>query len=250
MDVERISGTFRSGMNAASSHERQSYIALAFLSLAAAGATAILSLSEINFFRPYFGNLNPLPTVALVTVLGLVPLRYLRSRGWFEIYAAAKSRAGVPVSAAIATLFAMEAVFTDVMIIRFPRDINVPLPSSLLFYPVIGYVVEVCFHALPLALLLSVLSLFFTKPNTNRFVWPCMLLAALTEPVLQIRLSSSGALLSWANAYVALHVFAINLVQLYIFRRYDFVSMYSFLLVYYLYWHILWGTLRLQWLFR
>ena len=236
-------------MNAASSTERQSSIALALLSFAAVGATAILSLSESNFFRPYFGNLNPLLAVALVSVLGFVSLGYLRSRGWFEIYVAAKSRAGIAVSAAIATLFALEAVFAD-LLIRFPRDLNVPPPSSLLFYPAIGYVVEICFHALPLAILLAALGLVFTRPNANRLVWPCIVLAAAIEPVVQIGLGSSGHLMSWANAYVGLQVLAINLVQLYIFRRYDFVSMYSFRLIYYLYWHILWGYFRLRWIFR
>jgi hypothetical protein len=228
--------------------ERLPYLALAVLSLAAAGATAILSFSQRNFFRPYFANLNPLLTVALVTVLGFVSLCFLQSRGWFEIYAARKTFRGVGVSAAIATLFAIEAVFAD-LIIRFPRDLNVLLPQSLLFYPAIGYVVEVCFHALPLVLLLAVLGPVFMKPNKNSLIWSCVFLASLIEPVVQMRIGFSQKLSSWAEAYVGLHLFAFNLLQLYVFRRYNFVSMYGFRLVYYLYWHILWGYFRLDWLF-
>jgi hypothetical protein len=228
--------------------ERLPYLALAVLSLVAAAATAILSFSQRNVFRPYFASLNPLLTVALVTVLGFVSLGFLQSRGWFQIYAARETLRGVAISAAIATLFAIEAVFAD-LIIRFPRDLNVPLPQSLLFYPAIGYVVEVCFHALPLALLLAVLGPVFMKSNKNSLVWSCIFLASLIEPVVQMRIGFSQKPFSGAEAYVGLHLFAFNLLQLYVFRRYDFVSMYGFRLVYYLYWHILWGYFRLHWLF-
>ena len=44
-------------------------------------------------------------------------------------------------------------------------------------------------------------------------------------------------------------VFVIAVLQLYVFRRFDFASMYSFRLVYYAWWHILWGTIRLSVLF-
>jgi hypothetical protein len=52
-----------------------------------------------------------------------------------------------------------------------------------------------------------------------------------------------------ASTYVGVFVFVFTLVELDIFRRYDFVAMYVFRLTYYLWWHIIWGTLRLQWLF-
>jgi hypothetical protein len=39
--------------------EQRQYVVLAILTLVATGATAILSLSQHNFFRPYFRNLNP-----------------------------------------------------------------------------------------------------------------------------------------------------------------------------------------------
>ncbi|MCB9291467.1 MAG: hypothetical protein H6560_29470 [Lewinellaceae bacterium] len=44
---------------------------------------------------------------------------------------------------------------------------------------------------------------------------------------------------------MSLHIFLINLIQLWLFKRYDFVSMYTFRLVYYLIWHIGWGWVRL-----
>jgi len=79
------------------------------------------------------------------------------------------------------------------------------------------------------------------EANPNSVVWFCIILASFLEPIFQ---------LGWGfSVYVGLYVFAFNLLELYVFRRYDFVSMYSFRLVYYIHWHIVWGYVRLQLLF-
>jgi hypothetical protein len=48
---------------------------------------------------------------------------------------------------------------------------------------------------------------------------------------------------------VGVFVFVFTPVELYVFRRYDFMSMYAFRLVFYMWWHVTWGYLRLRWLF-
>jgi hypothetical protein len=73
------------------SGEWQQYLALGVLSLAAAGATGILSLSQRNFFQPYFGRINPMLAIVLTMVLSFVSLGFLYSHGWFEIYGAQKT---------------------------------------------------------------------------------------------------------------------------------------------------------------
>lgn len=235
-------------MNTTPSNDRPQYLALGLVSLAVIGFTAILSLFPGRPFQPYFGNTHPLVVVALVTVAGVVSLVFLHSRGWFAIVSTGMSRRGLAVSATIATLFAITVVPADV-VIRFPRDMNVPPPQSLFFYPAIGYVVELTFHAFPLALLLALLRPFWKQLSSKNLVWLCIFVVSVLEPILQLRLGYSGKPFSLAEAYVALHVFTFNFVQLYIFRRYDFFSMHALRLVYYLYWHILWGYLRLHWLF-
>ena len=238
------------------------YIAFGVLSLVVIGLTAILSLSRVTFaqpyigivrvnpagfFQPFFGSIDPLLAVALIAVVGVASLGFLQSRGWFEIFTMRGTLQGMAISAIIATLFGIEVVIAETTnIIRMPADMNVPLPWSLIFYPVIGYVVEIVFHALPLALLLAVLGPLFKKLNMPGLIWLCILVVSLLEPILQVR---SEQPFSFAQAYIGLHIFAINFLQLYVFRRYNFVSMYSFRIFYYLYWHILWGALRLQWLF-
>jgi hypothetical protein len=230
------------------SNERQQYMALAVLSLGAAGFTGILSLSQGTYFQPYFGRLNPLLAITLVIVLGVVSLRFLHSRGWFEIYTRMKSVRGVVLLATLATLFAIVGILVDLSI-GFPQDLNVPPPQSLLFYPAMAYVAEISFHALPLSLLLIFLGPLCKKLNPNGLVWLCILLASFLEPIFQLGLEFSQKPFSWADVYVGPHVFAFNLFQMYVFRRYDFVSMYLFRLVYYINWHIVWGYVRLQLLF-
>ena len=88
--------------------------------------------------------------------MGVVSVGPLQSRGWFQLRTAQTLR-GVRFAAVIATVFGIWQACADLFVTRFPKDINVPAPQSLLFYPAIGYVVEVVFHALPLALLLVAL---------------------------------------------------------------------------------------------
>jgi hypothetical protein len=143
-------------MNRNCSPTSKRFLAFGILSLVAAGFTAVLSLSQdgARFFEAYFGSVPPLLAIALTALVGFGSLGFLRSRGWFEIYSSRSVR-GVGVSAAIATLFGVWQICADLLVTRFPKDINVPSPQSWLFYPAIGYVVEVFFHALPLALLQS-----------------------------------------------------------------------------------------------
>ncbi|HSD83178.1 MAG TPA: hypothetical protein VLG46_04945 [Anaerolineae bacterium] len=235
-------------MSETQGNKRLQYLALGLLSLSAIGFTAIVSVFPDTPFQRYFGGINPLLVVALMTVAGVVSLGALHTLGWFSIVSPGKSRQGLTISAIVATLFALTVVAADILI-RFPEDLNVPPPQSLFFYPAVGYVVEVTFHAFPLALLLVLLNHFWKQRNPKSLVWLCILLVSVLEPILQLRLGYSGKPFSWVEGYVALHVFAFNLVELYIFRRYDFVSMYVFRFMYYLYWHIIWGHLRLQWLF-
>jgi hypothetical protein len=215
------------------------YTALALIAGTMGAATGALSVSHPDLFQPYLGSLNPLLAVLLATALGWFALRYLQSRGWFESFVPEQSRTGVPLAAVGATAFALVTVGVDLWK-PFPPNLNVPSPQAWLFYPTIAYLVEMVFHAVPLALLLGVGSLL-KEGEATTLLWPCILITALLEPSLQLGLGFS--------VLVGIHVFAFNLFQLWLFRRYDFVSMLSARLAYYLEWHIVWGHLRLRLLF-
>jgi len=222
--------------------DRRRYLAVAILSLGAIGFTGILSLFPGNFFQPYFRNISPPLAVTMINVLGVVSLGFLSSRRWFEIYSRRESLRGVAWSSAFATMFAGVIILADLVVI-FPYQ-HVQPPQSLLFYPTIAYVAEIVFHILPLSILLALLGPLFKGRDSTKLLLLCIVLASCPEPIFQLSWRASEATLGLADVYVGLHVFAFNLLQLGMFRRYDFLSMFVLRLVYYLYWHVLWGSLR------
>jgi len=191
---------------------------------------------------------NPLLATAIVVAVGWVSLHVLVSRGGFRIRREGEGRAGLVRAALLATLLAGAIVLFDLRVV-FPREINVPLPGSLLFYPAIALVAEVVFHALPLALLLLGVRLVGGKRRWNEVVVPALAVVALLEPLFQLGAPSAAALPSWGTIYLGIHLLVLNGLQLWIFRRYDFLSMYAFRLVYYGWWHVAWGHARLELLF-
>jgi len=222
------------------------WLLILVLSAGQIGAAAILRTTGSSYFHRFFGGLDPVLVAALACAFGAGSLAWLRRHRWFEIHrAGAGWRAFLPVAAA-ATALALVMILFDVFV-TFPADINVPPPDSLLFYPLMGYVVECAFHAMPLALLLTLVRTN-TDPRAGVF-WLIVVVVALLEPVFQTRAAPPAGFPLWASAYVGLHIFAINLIQLVVFTRRGFVSMYGFRLVYYLWWHIVWGWLRLGLLF-
>jgi uncharacterized membrane protein YwzB len=225
---------------------RWQYAAYFALSLVALVFTVVLLPSAGAHFRRFFGEPNAILVIVVASIVGAAALWALQSRYEFVILRGERTLRGVALSAALATVLAVAIVVAD-FFIRYPQDTNVPVPQALLFYPAIGFVAEIVFHVLPLALLLVVLSPLVGRLGRDRVVWLGIVLVAVLEPTFQVLFE--GKAFTWGAAYTWMHVFAIAFLQLYVFRRFDFVSMFSFRLFYYAYWHILWGVVRLEVLF-
>jgi hypothetical protein len=206
----------------------------------------LLLPSSGAYFRRFLGQANPILVLVGAAVIGAGALWMLRSRHGFVLLQGRATLRGIGRSAILATALGVEIVVAD-LLIRYPEDTNVPMPQALLFYPAIGFVAELLFHVLPLALLLLALSPLAGRLGRERLVWLGILLVAVLEPTFQVLFE--GNALTWGDAYTWLHIFAIAFLQLYVFRRFDFLSMYAFRLLYYAYWHILWGVIRLKLLF-
>jgi hypothetical protein len=208
--------------------------------------TVILLPSSAADFRRFYGEANAILAIVLASVLGAAALWVLESSYGFVLFLGKRTLRGMALSAALAAVLGIAIVVADV-ILRYPQDTNVPVPQALLFYPAIGFVAEIAFHVLPLALLLLVLKPLGGWIGSGRLVWLGILLVAVTEPTFQVVFG--GEAFTRRAAYTWIHVFAIALLQLYVYRRFDFMSMYLFRLFYYAYWHILWGVIRLDVLF-
>jgi hypothetical protein len=225
---------------------RWQYGAYLALALVAVIAFILLLPSSGTHFRRFLGETNPVLVVVAASVLGTAALWLLRSRYGFAILKGKATLRGLALSAGIATAFGVAIVVAD-LLIRYPEEMNVPVPQALLFYPAIGFVAEILFHVLPLALLLLALSPLAGRLGRERVVWLGITLVAVLEPTFQVLFE--GKALTWGDAYTWIHVCAFAFLQLYVFRHFDFVSMYAFRLVYYAYWHIVWGVIRLKVLF-
>jgi hypothetical protein len=222
------------------------YAAYVIICLFALIFIIILLPSSGSFFRRFFGETNAVLVLLFAAVAGAGALWLLQSRFDFVLFMGRGTSRGLMLSAGLATILAIPIVVAD-FFIRYPEDLNVPIPQAILFYPSVGFIAEIVFHVLPLALLLIILNPLGRWLGSERVIWLAILVVAVLEPTFQILLG--GEALTWGSAYTWIHVFAIAFLQLYVFWRFDFVSMYGFRLVYYAYWHIFWGTLRLNVLF-
>jgi hypothetical protein len=230
------------------SKEKLQYIVFIGLSVGAIGLAAILHFFNNLIFERLIGSINPLIAAFFVVFLGFISLSFLLSRGWFSIYKKENLK-GLLRRSGPAALFVLITILVDIKV-PFPVDLNILFPESLLFYPAIGFFVEILFHVLPLSVLLISLTSIFKNISYRKIIWICILIVSLLEPTFQtILMGSSNQYPLWASPIVWLNLFLFNVSQVLIFKRYDFISMYSFRLTYYMLWHIVWGYIRLKLLF-
>jgi hypothetical protein len=202
-----------------------------------------LAAQRPMLFDPYFGGIPPILALVAICSSGWVALYFLNANGYFVSSRPQSRRRGLTVAASLAVPFMALVTVVD-LAEGFPKEINVPLPDSLLFYPVMGYVVALLLHAIPLALLLPLVGKIFRSWAADSQIALCIVAVASLETVFQLSQATRHL-----AVFTAIHLFLFGLVELYIFRRFDFISMYAFRIIYYAYWHVAWGHMRLLWLF-
>ena len=207
--------------------------------------TWLLSYTNSLLFQRFLGELNPVFTIFIISILGFLALFLLLSKAWFSIYKKDNLTKFLHISW-LSIVFASIAILIDLKIV-FPAEMNISFPTSLLFYPVIGFFAEILFHVLPMTMLLLSFASVFKNTSHEKLIWICIIIVATLEPVYQA--FYMGSYSGWAIVAVWLNLFIFNLTQLLIFKRYDFISMYLFRLIYYAIWHVIWGHARLTVLF-
>ncbi|MFX1357129.1 MAG: hypothetical protein ACFFA8_07565 [Promethearchaeota archaeon] len=228
------------------SRERIQYTFFLILSFLIIGFSIILCLTNPLSFRRYFGDINPLLMIFIIIILAFVLFSVGISYSWFNIYK--RNLRGIAIISIPASLLVMTPILIDINFV-YPENINVLFPYSLLFYPTMGFVVEILFHLVPLSLLLIVLTSVFKNVKQKKIIWISIFIVSLLEPVFQMIFGTPSDFPLWIVIFFGFHLYLFNFLQLFIFKRYDFFTMYLFRLVYYLFWHILWGYLRLGLLF-
>ena len=226
--------------------ERLQFTLFFFLAILVFILTVVAHSANNSVFQRFFDSLPPGLIVSLVSLIGLLLSAFLLSTRQFAIYRQA-NQMGPVLAISLAWPFAAVMILVD-RFSPFPSNINIAFPHSLAFYPVMAFVVEILFHLLPIGLLLFLFLGIFETANPARVLWIIFLVVALIEPVFQVALGKDQNH-SLVLAYLGVHLFMFNYVQLFLFRRYDFISMYSFRISYYVLWHIVWGHFRLKLLF-
>ena len=141
---------------------RWQYAAYFAISLVALIFILVLLPSSGKYFRRFFGETNAILVIVVASAVGTASLWALRSSYEFVILKGGSTFRGVALSLALATVLAVAIVIAD-FIIRYPQDMNVPVPQSLLFYPAIGFVAEIVFHVLPVNFRPKMYHLFSAK---------------------------------------------------------------------------------------
>ena len=207
-------------------------------------ATWALERSPDADFDRFLGGVPPLFAVAGVGAAGFLALRVLETEGWLG---ESRKGRGVRLPALLALGFGAAIVVVDITL-GFEPGINIEWPTSVLFYPVMGFVAEIVFHIVPLALVVPAFSRFSRAASGASGVVAPLLLVAPIEAIYQVLGTSSGGSV-WLTRYLTLHMLAFGSAALLVLRRHGFGSLMTFRLTYYLIWHIAWGAVRLDLLF-
>lgn len=147
-------------------------------------------------------------------------------------------------------VLALPIVVIDLLYVL-PEGLNVAFPHSIPFYLLGGVYVEVTQHLLPVAVLVWLISTLLLRGRAQRQVfWIVAVLVALIEPVGQLAIEAFESYPGHLYIVAGVVIFAANLTQMDLFRRYGFMAMLMFRMGLYLIWHIVWGQVRLELLFN
>jgi DNA-binding response OmpR family regulator len=214
----------------------------AAVSGAAVLGAATLAAAGSSGLERFVGPLPGPVVVAAAGGAGLGALVFLERRGFWRCGTRATVLRGVGLAGAAALPLAAVAIGVDVAV-GFPSDTNVVWPAAWVVYPVIAVVAETAFHLLPLSALVWLTRSHFHDLRLTERTLALVLAAAAVEPLAQ------AALGSMLLPFVVPHVFLIGVVEMLLLRRFGYVPMVAFRLLYYLAWHVLWGQARLELLF-
>jgi len=206
--------------------------------------TLVLFFWDKVVFTSLLGRANPIFVAAGAAFIGVLCFLIFLDKGWFFL-GAQGGRRGYVAALGLSFFFLMNAILLDWRF-RFERDINVLPPKGLFYYPVMGFIVEMLFHLMLLTIVMIIFTGLLRGQETNTAIWISILLVSLAEPIFQVAISIKQGSLDLFALLTGAHIFLINLGQLAIFKYYGFSATFFLRMSYYLWWHVIWGVLRLK----
>ena len=149
---------------------------------------AVASLDPSVQPRRFFAGVNPILAAAVICLAGTIVLERLQRRFGLCVVSIQDTGRKLLIAAGAALPFMISVTLLD-RALGFPSDINVGMPSALVFYPAMGFLAQLSLHVVPFALLLWLLTIRFRSwPAGVRF-WAAALPAALPEALFQMSAS-------------------------------------------------------------
>ena len=216
-------------------------IALGELALTAGGR-----LYSPDLYSTFLGTINPLLLVLVVSTVA-APLYAIFDNRFLAGVEPRPAKLRVFIAPLAGACFGLLFIPVDIHF-RLPADLNVLFPTALLYYPVLGYVVDVLFHLVPFVVLKRVLEIVLPSARNELrallALGPCL----LTEPIFQVSLISSEYSVLF-KAILFFFLMAYSACQLFLLLKHGFHHMLAFRYGHYLVWHMIWGFIRLRLLF-
>jgi hypothetical protein len=192
------------------------------------------------------------PSIFLVAVLGGVGLFLSKRTGfpeWWDARVSARARLLLPVGIGLVAgaLFLLVEHFTHFDQIAAATtgkaSINVPFPASIYFYLGGAIITEILYRLAPLPILLWLISSLALRHHFQRQVfWILAILLSLVEPLAQVTVFAGHL---QVMLILGSSIYAVNLLEAWLFRRYGFLAPVTLRLSFYLVWHIIGGVLPL-----
>lgn len=227
---------------------------LVYLGLIAYLAAVKLALTFMpNVFRsPAQAAVFAWPAIVLFTILGLVGV-YLADRTGFPPAWGASANENVKrlwMPSVLGIGLGLIAIATEKLThwteivaakMNLP-SIHISWPASLLIYPGGAIIVEVVYRIFLVPVLLWLISgVILRGRQQERVFWVLAVITALLEPVSQDLHAVIAGPSSGVFAVVFAEDFVLNISQAWLFRRQGFLSAILLRIVFYLFWHVLWG---------
>lgn len=187
------------------------------------------------------------PLLAFWTIAGLIGIWFARRTGFPEAWDAhVTNRQRFIIPALLGLGLSVVFVVTDLLTHYnqllaayhgVPRA-NIDFPASLLIYPAGAVILEVFYRLFLVPLLLWLISTVLLKGRGQiQVFWALAIATSLIEPLTQtLSLIPFGAALF---ALVFLEIFAINMIQAALFRKYGFLAAIVMRVAFYVVWHML-----------
>lgn len=217
------------------------------------GYTIIFILSEIlAIIKPEaFERFLPFKNIPVVLVLIFlfagVSLFLLKKKS-FSIYKKKNKYKIDMQKILVSIILGITIIIVDINC-PYPEDMNISLPFGLIFYPIIGLIVDLLLHIIPFAIICCVIHPIENQKLHRYGILFGIMTISLLEPIYQVIHGFKSGNPVWMVVYTGFHVCFINLYQFFVYKQQNFVEMYRFRMYYYFIWHILWGYFRLYILF-